>query len=304
MHHEGMGSGERSPSVVARHEFSFADGAQRFYCELRELSRLDPRRGIAWLALYGRATVLAAATLLRLRGREPDTGPELDRSVRDAYARLVQMLMRGGDGPQVVMLTSAETGEGVTSTVAALGQELALRGNAATLLVDANPDEAKLHRVFWMATSAGLAEALADPALDVTELVQRVADQLSLLPHGEAPYNLMSPGGRERLRACMARLAEGRRFVLVDAPALDRRADALSLASQVDAVILVVRAETVEQGRIAEATGSARPGETSSGPSSTPGPATSPRRSTGGYSAWRIREPAAMRSPAAPSPPR
>jgi Mrp family chromosome partitioning ATPase len=253
VHVEGMGSGRRSPATVARHAIDFARGSLRFYCDHRGVGRADPRRWLAATALYGRAALLSAAAFVRGGGSGPAPF-DRERVVRAAYGRLLQQLLAEASGrPRILLLTSVGAGEGVSSTVADLGQELALNGDAETLLVDANPDGPGLHHVLWTENGAGFSELLGGGNPAPTALPRRLADRLALLPHGHARYNLMTRHARERVESCLERLAEGRRFVLIDAPPLDRRTDALTLAPCVDGVILVVRAEATERDRVQNA---------------------------------------------------
>jgi hypothetical protein len=239
VHYEGLGSGSRTLADRVRHHLDFARGSHRFHCRHRGLGPRDPRRLLAGAGLAARVVALSLGELLRRSPR----GPDREAHVESAYSRLLQILLsREGEAP-TILFTAVGEGEGVSSVIATLGQELALRGRAETLLVDANFHQPGLHEIFLVENGPGFSEMLALGESDVDGRVRPICAGLSLVTHGRSPFEVAHPRGQQAFQESLARLAALRRFTLVDAAPVDRRPDALAMAPCVDAVVLVVRAE-------------------------------------------------------------
>jgi GT2 family glycosyltransferase len=65
IHHDGKGTGRKSPSLRHRLIADFHSGAYRFYCEHYSLGPWHPARWLAWAALAVRGRVLIAADSIR-----------------------------------------------------------------------------------------------------------------------------------------------------------------------------------------------------------------------------------------------
>lgn len=140
-----------------------------------------------------------------------------------------------------ILLTSAVSGEGKTTTVANLAVTLARTGTRV-LMVDADLRKPRLHEFFGLPGEAGLSNALlGDPA---TALVQPIEgfDSLSLLaagpPLAESSEHLES----ERTAQVLAELDGLADLVLFDSSPVLPVTDALVLARYADAVVLVASA--------------------------------------------------------------
>jgi GT2 family glycosyltransferase len=251
IHYEGHGDGGRSRASWRQHHRDFARGSYRFHCGRRRLGTLDPRRALTWLGLQGRACAMMALDLLRHAERR---GVDADRMIHSAYDKLVHRLLQDEEDKCTTLLfTAASEGEGVSSVVATLGQELSRRCDGEVLLVDASGTRPGLERMFLRNAEAGLAELLTDRRADPENLTLELGPGLTLLPHGGGDCDFSAPDVRESFRALMPGLSRPRRFVLFDAAALEQRADALALAQLVDAVVLVVHAERTGRDAVARA---------------------------------------------------
>jgi len=150
-----------------------------------------------------------------------------------------------------MMIASPHHGEG-TSTVA-LGLARVLAGRLRVLLVDANFRSPGLTDQLEARPRAGLVEALAAPA-DVEAIITEVGiPGLRVVTAGavdsESPRLLQTP----RLASLMAQLAETADLVILDAPPVMPYADALTLGSRVERVVLVTRAEHTQRGHLERA---------------------------------------------------
>ena len=151
-----------------------------------------------------------------------------------------------------MMIASPHHGEG-TSTVA-VGLARILAGRLRVLLVDANFRSPGLTDLLLEAEPrAGLAEALAGAADVETIIAETNVPGLRLVAAGavdsESPRLLQT----SRLAPLMSRLAETADLVILDAPPVMPYADALTLASRVERVVLVTQAEHTQRGHLERA---------------------------------------------------
>jgi succinoglycan biosynthesis transport protein ExoP len=152
-----------------------------------------------------------------------------------------------GDRPQVVVVTSPCPGDGKTTVTSNLSIAMAEIGYNV-LLLDGDLRRPRLHKVFGVANSWGLADVLwADTPFETVPITHMVHETevsgLSLLPAGSCvnvtPSNLFySP----RMPRLLERLRKEFDMVMIDAPPLIHLADARVLGRNADGVILVIRA--------------------------------------------------------------
>ena len=175
--------------------------------------------------------------------------------VAEAYRSLrtsVQLL--GVDRPlRVIQVTSANSGDGKTTTVASLAVMLANLGQRV-VVVDGDMRRARLHELFGTPNATGLAAVLAGTAtVDEVLLPVPGVEHLWLLPAGPPPANpselLAQPNTGQVLFDLQARFTT----VLIDSPPVLPVTDATLLAAYVDGTILVVAAQltTARQVRAA-----------------------------------------------------
>jgi Mrp family chromosome partitioning ATPase len=164
----------------------------------------------------------------------------LDRSVQQAFQAVFLQLVEAGDG-RAVMLTSATTGDGTTTSAVHLAGTMALAGKRV-ILVDCDFTGPGAAGMLGLDQAAPIAE-LRDP---------RAALDQALAPLNDVPLSVVSVGALDGDRGATAALAdrlpalidEARRradFVVVDTAALGEVSDALALLRVVDDVIIVTR---------------------------------------------------------------
>jgi capsular exopolysaccharide synthesis family protein len=143
-----------------------------------------------------------------------------------------------------IVITSASSGEGKTTTTANLGV-VAAQAGSRVCLVDADLRRPSLHRVFGLTNTRGLSTALLEN-LPFSAMAQgtKVAN-LSVLTSGPLPPNPSELVGSQRMRQLLEATASDFDLVFCDTPPVISVADALALAAQCDGVILVVKAGTV-----------------------------------------------------------
>jgi polysaccharide biosynthesis transport protein len=145
--------------------------------------------------------------------------------------------------PRVLLITSTLPGEGKTLSAANLGTAIA-KTEVDVLLIDADLRRPSLHELFKVPREPGLGNFL-DRETDELPVVATLAPHLFLMPAGKTLPNPSELLGAERMRELLGRIPERFSQVILDSPPLMSITDAAILSTQVDGVILVVKAETV-----------------------------------------------------------
>jgi capsular exopolysaccharide synthesis family protein len=215
---------------------------------------LGARRG-----LYGRkpaeiATGISAGTVgLRTRAR---TVPLVAESFRATLASIL-FASRNGGRPRVIVITSANPGEGKSTVASNLAVALAEAGHK-TLLIDGDMRRPHLHTFFHLPNTDGLSDLLRDATVPAGEAFAAAVrgcgiPGLSVLSSGtptDAAINfLYSPRSCELIRA----VRELYDTVIIDtAPALVL-ADARVLGRISDAVVMVARSRKTSRDLLKDA---------------------------------------------------
>jgi len=150
------------------------------------------------------------------------------------------------DSQRTVLVTSALHGEGKTEVTAALGLVLAQAGQR-TWLVSADMRRPRLHELFDVAQTPGLAEVLAggrqgESAVTVGQGSRENGGRLHVLASGQRPPDpaqLLAGGALDGLFDDIKESEYD--YVLLDGPPLIGLVDSQVLAQRVDGVIVVCR---------------------------------------------------------------
>lgn len=155
------------------------------------------------------------------------------------------LLSTAGGAPKTVLITSGQPFEGKTITSMNLAKSLAQLGGKV-LLIDADLRCPKLHVVSDIRNASGLSNLLTvkDPGQGlIDEAIQKdIGANLDILPSGPHvpnPANLFSSA---EMSALLERLRTMYSYVIIDSPPLLYFADSVILASNVDSVVLMTRA--------------------------------------------------------------
>ncbi|HEX7131943.1 MAG TPA: polysaccharide biosynthesis tyrosine autokinase [Iamia sp.] len=163
----------------------------------------------------------------------------------EAYRSLRTSLQFVGIGRQVriIQVTSSSASEGKTTTLSNLGVVLARAGHRV-VLVDCDLRRPRLHRFFGLENRFGFSTAILGD--EVSDVIQDVPDipRLSVVASGPTPPNPSELLATRRSSALLDTLADHFDYVLVDCPPLLPVADAVILASYVDATLLVATVNT------------------------------------------------------------
>mgnify|MGYP000385509794 CR=1 FL=1 len=174
-----------------------------------------------------------------------------------------QLLLRAGAQSgkraakdRMILVCSAQPNEGKTFCAVNLALSLASERDSEVLLVDADVAKPQVLSTLGLPNSGGLIDAIADPALDVEQLIIRTdISKLSVLPAGKATNDdteLLSSARAAEIIAGLA-TANERRIVIIDsAPAL-AASPAAVLAHRVGRILMVVRADRTKESDLQEA---------------------------------------------------
>ena len=175
--------------------------------------------------------------------------------------RLVQrQILRTAFGPgsdpgfsNLLMVTSARTGEGKSFTSVNLAGSIARQGDHHVLLVDADSKRDSFCYSLGLAESRGLLDLVANPKLDPAPLIVKTPiERLSILPVGrerERSAELFSTKEMTRLIQSLGRRYADRLLIL-DAPPCLSTSDPAVLAPVVGQILFVVEADRTQRDEV------------------------------------------------------
>ncbi|MCE7797385.1 CpsD/CapB family tyrosine-protein kinase [Sphingobium sufflavum] len=147
---------------------------------------------------------------------------------------------------RLVLVNSAHPGDGKTWLTINLALSLSAEQDSEVLLIDGDFGNPALARRLGLPDGPGFMDALADPSVDVADLIVRTdVPNLSILRAGRQLHNDTEILASDRTRAVLDSLVAGhpRRIVLFDSPPALAASAASELARHVGMVLLVVRAD-------------------------------------------------------------
>ena len=198
---------------------------------------------------------------LELAARNGIVVPSAPRSqLADQYRVVKRPLLQNAAGKgaaavaqgNLIMVTSALSGEGKTFTALNLAMSIATELDHTVMLVDADVARPAVMKNLGLADGLGLLD-LIDGSVPMHEALLRTnVDKLSILPsgtpHARATEMLASEGMR-RLLADMARRYPDR-IIIFDSPPLLMTTEARVLATQMGQVVVVVQAGRTKQSDV------------------------------------------------------
>jgi capsular exopolysaccharide synthesis family protein len=141
---------------------------------------------------------------------------------------------------QVLMITSAQAGEGKTSLAGQLATSLA-RAGRKTLLLDCDLRRPSAHRLFDLEPEPGFCEVLRGE-IDIADAVRPTSlTGLALIPGGKWDNQVGQALAQEgRVRAILERLRGQYDFIVVDSSPVLAAADSLWIAQYVDTALFSI----------------------------------------------------------------
>ena len=142
---------------------------------------------------------------------------------------------------KTIVVTSPGPQEGKSTTVANLAITIAQMGTK-TLLVDTDLRRPVLHSIFNLSRSKGISNFLVGKTGLEEIIFETDIDNLYVMPCGTLPPNPSELLGSKAMKRCITELKEQFDIILFDSPPIMAVTDAAVLSSDVDGVILVVKA--------------------------------------------------------------
>ncbi|MFC5446789.1 CpsD/CapB family tyrosine-protein kinase [Paenibacillus aestuarii] len=143
---------------------------------------------------------------------------------------------------KVLMVTSAEPGEGKSTTLTNLAVAYA-QSDKKVLIVDADLRKPTMHHTFRVSNRYGMTSLLTNQAAIHEVLQETFVPNLSIITSGAIPPNPSEILASKKMVSILDELKEQFDIILIDAPPAIAVTDAQIVATRADGVILVVDAE-------------------------------------------------------------
>ena len=158
----------------------------------------------------------------------------LTESVDSFRTQLLHAARR--DAHQILMVCSADSGEGKTSLACHLALSLA-RSGQKTLLIDADLRHPSTHHLFELPLEPGLSEIIREQVPHSQAIVRTSAPGLWLLPAGVCNARVIDLLAQDALKPIFTELREEFDFIIIDTSPILPVADPLLIAQHADGVI-------------------------------------------------------------------
>lgn len=160
------------------------------------------------------------------------------------------------DKGNVVVVTSAEQGEGKTFTSLNLAMSLAQERDRTVLLVDADLIQRSLTRFLGLDQVRGLTEALSDPEITIDDVLGETNNErMSLIPSGAVRDDSTELLSSDLMAQFVERLAteDSSRIIILDAPPLLATSQGQVLTTLAGQVLVVVEEGKTSLSSVQEA---------------------------------------------------
>ena len=147
----------------------------------------------------------------------------------------------------IIGLTSANRGEGKSTTAINLAYVLAESGKRV-LLIDGDMRVPSIAKKMELETAPGLSNLLMEQeSLDLSIFRSPILDNWYVVPSGELPPNPSELLGSRRMENLLRALAEKFEYIVVDLPPVNLVSDALAISKFITGMIVVVKEDNTEK---------------------------------------------------------
>ena len=157
----------------------------------------------------------------------------------------IDLMVNKNDKSHVLMLTSFNPNAGKTFTVMNLAASMALKGSKV-ILVDLDLRKATLSNALGL-NHTGIASYLNGKTEDYRDHVEKISENLSLLPVGSLPPNPAELLLTDRFKDMIAHLRDEYEYIFLDCPPIDIVADASIIAPVADMTVFIMRANLMDK---------------------------------------------------------
>lgn len=203
-------------------------------------------------------TAAPAAKPKKSGGRKAPICEELSFASKEAFKRLrtnlVMSFPQDDTSCHLVGITSAQPGDGKSTIALNLAYSLAELGKK-TLLIDADLRRASLHEKLGFERVPGLSELVNGNINDISASVRKYQSSTTsfdIIPSGEMPKNPSELLNSERMAKLLELLSSAYEFIVVDLPPIGAVIDAVSVAQELDGMLVVIRENACPRGLLAE----------------------------------------------------
>jgi len=149
---------------------------------------------------------------------------------------------------KVIVVTSAEPGEGKSTTAGNLALSIA-EGDKKVVLIDCDLRKPSLHKKFEISNTAGLSDVIVGKE-SISVVGHRHNNNLTILTSGKIPPNPSEMLGSKSMKALIDALKKVFDYVILDTPPVQAVTDAQILSTRADGTLLVIRAEKTKKDSV------------------------------------------------------
>lgn len=194
----------------------------------------------------------------RRRSRREPMCENLSFAAREAFKRLRTNLSisfpEEEDTCRMIGVTSAQPSDGKSTISVNLAYSLAELGKKV-LLIDADMRRSSLHEKLDLEKEPGLSELLRN-SNDILACLKQYRGTkettFDILTSGSVPGNPSELLNSKRMGTLLSTLSKSYSYIVVDLPPIGAVIDAVSLAGQLDGMLVVVRENTCPRGLLDE----------------------------------------------------
>ena len=143
-------------------------------------------------------------------------------------------------------VTSSMRGEGKSTTAVNLSYVLAEKGSPV-LLIDGDLRIPSIAKKMRIDSSPGLTDLLMGHGAHMPDFRSALLDNWFILPSGDIPPNPSELLGSRRMEYILNSLRESFDYIIIDLPPVNIVSDALSIASLITGMVVVVREDYTEK---------------------------------------------------------
>jgi capsular exopolysaccharide synthesis family protein len=186
---------------------------------------------------------MAARDVRALAAEKLVVHEQTGRACIEQYRRVAAMLhqLQEERGTKVLMVASAQPGEGKTLTAANLALTLSESYRRSVLLIDADLRRPSLNALFRLNSASGLSDRLKGNGQGPLRVLE-LSDRLALLPGGSPDTDPMAGLTSGRMQQIIEQASQNYDWIILDTPPVALQPDATLLAGMVEATIFVIGA--------------------------------------------------------------
>lgn len=146
----------------------------------------------------------------------------------------------------IIGVTSSMRGEGKSTTAVNLSYVLAEKGSPV-LLIDGDLRIPSIAKKMRIDSSPGLTDLLMGHGAHMPDFRSALLENWFILPSGDIPPNPSELLGSRRMEYILKNLRESFDYIIIDLPPVNIVSDALSIASLITGMVVVVREDYTEK---------------------------------------------------------